>query len=631
VDCHEDWEAVSGERQNGWTLVHLSRLLDTQDGEDRPLVETGHGERIIVAYSTVADFAVHHTRRAATSIWAFRSDDNRHDPLTALRADSNILQVEVRATPSDRLSRPYFIQTLYQSGGSFIRGGHDHLAGERCSEEPYRYCCMNPRDASSNRRLQAGSSCQICGSTDILPDAIAGYTCCIDQACTRTIETEEASANEGGCIAAGGAFFHPFTCQNLQNYVQEPECPDWIQGFYGVCCDDDSHYLSSCPACMDGVPIPAARDSYLDICFSVNDLFPDISAANGEEWHIVGFEGIIDSIPPHDTSGNVHHMTLDAFSDDSCSESLYGGEGSAPTIFAWVKGTESFAMPDEAGFTISAPYTSAPPEVDHTRIMSVALNIHYDNRYLDRNHGLDNSGIRLFVSRTKRRHNAGVLQLADPTVALSGVDVPGGGVGLGKLESTCPGACTNYFQEPINVFYHFQHMHGHGIAMYNDFFRGGSRYSTAGAIDWYDYTFEHASTEMLTVRPGDEIKTTCYFDRRQRREGNVGFSATPPGGVRFGLEASDEMCISWLNYYPEQQHSVCSINSECHELMSPTEMYSLDSITQEDLGSCRTWPQSSCNPQGPGGGDATSYAASVSSGTWKAVYLAIGVGALALP
>uniref|UniRef100_A0A7S4PT95 DOMON domain-containing protein n=1 Tax=Alexandrium monilatum TaxID=311494 RepID=A0A7S4PT95_9DINO len=603
VDCSQDWEAVSGSKASGWTQVRLRRLLDTQDGEDRPLVESGHGERIVVAYSNNAVFSAWHTERAAVGVWAFRASNGARDPLESLRADPNILQVEVRASPSDPRSRPYFAQTIFEAGGYYSNFAHVHTAGQDCrNPDQYRYCCINHRPnetAPPQQSSSAGVQCPVCGSGSLRSNTTAGYNCYKSD--NSLIETDAARNSERGCMSAGGAHYAPWTCGDLQTWTGNPAsgvCEGWVARFSRVCCAGVDHYLAQCPSCIEGIPIPASPDSYVDVCFSVNELFPGISAAPGDEWHIVGFEGMIDSISPYDTSDNVHHMTLDAYADDKCERGIYGRSGAAPTIYAWVKGTDPFAMPAEAGFTMSAPFASEPAPVSHTRIMSVALNLHYDNRNMDNSGALDNSGIRLFVSRTKRQHNAGVVQLLDPTVGLNSRPITAGQEGIGKLDVYCPGQCTATWTSPINVFYHFNHMHGAGVAMYNNFFRNNSRYSQAARIDWYDYTFEHASLEKLVIQPGDEIRSTCWFNTLKRREGGYGFRSVAPNSVAFGLKATDEMCISWLNYYPEQTNAVCGINSDCHRLMESNgvpreQLASQTAGSPQELAALRLWPGTS--------------------------------------
>ncbi|GJP34915.1 hypothetical protein CLOM_g19393 [Closterium sp. NIES-68] len=78
--------------------------------------------------------------------------------------------------------------------------------------------------------------------------------------------------------------------------------------------------------------------------------------------------------------------------------------------------------------------------------------------------------------------------------------------------------------------------------MHTDVYRDGAKVSTVARVDYYDF----ASQQMLQVQPpqellpGDELRTKCVWDSTSRSEVTMG-----------GESSLDEMCISFLIYYPE--------------------------------------------------------------------------------
>merc|ERR1719421_2825229 len=56
----------------------------------------------------------------------------------------------------------------------------------------------------------------------------------------------------------------------------------------------------------------------------------------------------------------------------------------------------------------------------------------------------------------------------------------------------------------------------------------------------YDYT---TGTPSMVLEPGDNLRTTCWYNN----DGRSG----PIASHRFGLASNDEMCITFVAYYPK--------------------------------------------------------------------------------
>ena len=94
--------------------------------------------------------------------------------------------------------------------------------------------------------------------------------------------------------------------------------------------------------------------------------------------------------------------------------------------------------------------------------------------------------------------------------------------------------------DEVTVFREMLHMHATGVRMTNEQIRNGEVIHT-GIVDVYDFDQSGGVSPVqrpFTVQKGDTFRTTCYY--RDNDE----------GGVEFGTASADEMCISYLAYYP---------------------------------------------------------------------------------
>jgi hypothetical protein len=130
------------------------------------------------------------------------------------------------------------------------------------------------------------------------------------------------------------------------------------------------------------------------------------------------------------------------------------------------------------------------------------------------------------------------MQVGDPFVFLEGAQV---GDGLSEHVFECPGSCSQLaLDEPVTILRESLHMHASGASMYNHLYRDGNLMHTSSAqfFDFEQQGSQQALQQPYEVLPGDSFKVECWY-----RNGNA-------QNRTFGLGSSNEMCISFLFYYP---------------------------------------------------------------------------------
>ena len=105
---------------------------------------------------------------------------------------------------------------------------------------------------------------------------------------------------------------------------------------------------------------------------------------------------------------------------------------------------------------------------------------------------------------------------------------------------------------PLNVLYLQLHMHQSGIAMETVQYDKDGVYKATHRYDYYDFNRQDAVSSTMynyvtgapsiTIEPGDHMHTTCWYNN----DGRAGAVASH----RFGLASNDEMCITFIGYYP---------------------------------------------------------------------------------
>lgn len=271
--------------------------------------------------------------------------------------------------------------------------------------------------------------------------------------------------------------------------------------------------------------VPSDKDTtYVNFCLSYDELVKQGRlTGTDEKKHIVGVEAFIDE----SSSRHVHHFLLYG--------STYPGgfecEDAPDTelLFIWGPGSQPFQPPPQVGIPLGGP----------GGYLSFSMEVHYDNSEF-RAGIVDNSGVRLYYTSDTRQYDQGVFSLGDPSVDASPqvLSVTGG---LTQHSFFCQSDCTQtYFKEEVTVYREVLHMHENGKTMQNQQIRNGE-IVRKGAVQYYDFEQQggfEVIQEPFQVLPGDAFNVVCGFDADV--------------GERWGLASSEEMCITFLFYYPRQ-------------------------------------------------------------------------------
>ncbi|XP_042611792.1 DBH-like monooxygenase protein 1 homolog isoform X1 [Cyprinus carpio] len=287
------------------------------------------------------------------------------------------------------------------------------------------------------------------------------------------------------------------------------------------------------------VPVPHKDTTYWCQIFK----FPELK----KKHHIIRIEPMIQK--GHENL--VHHILLyQCDSNLNKSEINRGHECYHPNmpdsfftcetvLFAWAIGGEGFTYPPHAGMSIG---TSTDP-------VYVQMEIHFDNPSLQRGI-VDSSGLRLYYSPSLRRYDAGVIETG-VWVSLYHMLPPG------MQDYITEGHCTQEcLQESldsemasgIHVFAVLLHAHLAGRAIKARHFRQQVELQPLASDDQFDFNFQEFQplSQERIILPGDSLITECRYNTKGRMNMTWG-----------GLSTRDEMCLSYLLYYPRVNLARC--------------------------------------------------------------------------
>ncbi|XP_031437893.1 DBH-like monooxygenase protein 1 homolog [Clupea harengus] len=289
----------------------------------------------------------------------------------------------------------------------------------------------------------------------------------------------------------------------------------------------------------DHVPVPSKDTTYWCRIFKI----PEVQ----KKHHIIRIEPLIQR--GHENL--VHHILLyqcDSSLDET--DLKRGHECFHPNmpdsfitcetvVFAWAIGGEGFSYPSHVGLSIG---TSIDP-------VYVLMEVHYDNPTLQQGL-LDSSGLRLFYTPKLRQYDAGVIETG-VWVSLYHMLPPG------MQDYVSEGHCTREcLQESlehempsgVQVFAVLLHAHLAGRAIRTRHFRDHEELKPLAYDDEFDFNFQEflpLSKERLLL-PGDNLITECKYNTKGRVNMTWG-----------GLSTRDEMCLSYLLYYPRINLARC--------------------------------------------------------------------------
>eukprot|EP00282_Hemiselmis_andersenii_P000493 CAMPEP_0114162022 /NCGR_PEP_ID=MMETSP0043_2-20121206/29274_1 /TAXON_ID=464988 /ORGANISM="Hemiselmis andersenii, Strain CCMP644" /LENGTH=532 /DNA_ID=CAMNT_0001258311 /DNA_START=238 /DNA_END=1836 /DNA_ORIENTATION=+ len=268
--------------------------------------------------------------------------------------------------------------------------------------------------------------------------------------------------------------------------------------------------------------LPAQKTDYKYFTYPLATALGVSNASAASAVHMVAAEAVV-------TSGNaayVHHFVLEA-----CTGSACDNNGQCDKLWAWAPGAPDFVLPAAAGIRLlGAGYNC------------LRIQTHYDNPALSSTI-TDDSGIRIYATKAGaalRGQDAGMVVMGDELV-VEGLTLPAG-YSSTEFQS---GTCTSLFADSeVTVFAELLHMHAHGKAMLAQVERGGQVVRSA-RVDYYDFDaagiFTNPSVGAgFKLQKGDVYRVKCFYDTQQQTN------------IVFGLGSEDEMCMSFLSYYPKQ-------------------------------------------------------------------------------
>ncbi|CAL8103886.1 unnamed protein product [Calicophoron daubneyi] len=258
--------------------------------------------------------------------------------------------------------------------------------------------------------------------------------------------------------------------------------------------------------------------------------------------HIIRFEPILES----EMGLLVHHMEVFA-----CTGSKhvrhYEGLCNSETkpdgliqcrrvIAAWAVGATGLTFPKEAGIPIGG--------VDGHEY--AVIEIHYDNPRGAADH-IDSSGFRIYVTANLRPHDAGVIELG--TLYSDRSAIPPEAHNF-VISGYCDSQCTDVAlpEEGITVFASQLHTHSVGQKVVTYHMRGAKRLSDLNRDDHFCHRWQEIRLlkEPIQVRRGDSLITKCTYDTSNKNR-----------VVFHGLGSSEEMCLSYIFYYPKSDLELC--------------------------------------------------------------------------
>ncbi len=196
----------------------------------------------------------------------------------------------------------------------------------------------------------------------------------------------------------------------------------------------------------------------------------------------------------------------------------------AQFVAGWAPGGDNAIMPDDVGLEIARPDEWLILQVHYNNVASLA-------------DAFDESGVAMCVTETPRPNLAGVLWLGQVLISIppGQTDYP--------VTGTCTSQETSSWGAPFHVMSSSPHMHELGRGFRTDIHRSSG--GTEVLVNEPNFSFQnqrdYPNDPVITIQPGDELVSTCYFD-------NPGSST-----VYFGEGTSDEMCFNFVVGYPIDQ------------------------------------------------------------------------------
>lgn len=260
-----------------------------------------------------------------------------------------------------------------------------------------------------------------------------------------------------------------------------------------------------------------------------------------KKYHVIQYEILVQK----ENRRFIHHLLAYECDDGFDGTPYIGGKecGSAglpsavsskcmtKMFVAWgIGGQYNYSFPIEAGYSVHPK-----------KKKFVLIEIHYDNPTIE-NGRFDSSGIRFYATPTLRKYDLGLL-----TFGVNGnqksIQIPAQTDEL-KIKEICYPQCIDRFipNEGVYVISGFLHAHLAGRSMRTSLVRNGKIIKHLIDSPTYDFNYQYANDiEPTKLMKGDALITECTYSTMDRTQFTT-----------FGFSTNDEMCYSFLYYYPEQ-------------------------------------------------------------------------------
>eukprot|EP00755_Sulcionema_specki_P014380 Sspe_Gene.56490::Locus_31084_Transcript_1_1_Confidence_1.000_Length_3036::g.56490::m.56490/K00503/DBH; dopamine beta-monooxygenase len=285
--------------------------------------------------------------------------------------------------------------------------------------------------------------------------------------------------------------------------------------------------LFDIPLRMPDVEVSAQKNSYVCMTYDLQELTGrDFTQT---EYHVVEFAPILAG------TGLVHHIML-----TTCMQStpMYraprpecpGMDLMCPSVMAlWAVGGKPLTLPEAAGLQIGR---------EHGKLLWVQ--IHYYNPS-----GVagvrDSSGLRLRVTPHLRRENAGMLLLG-LNLSPSYPPIPPG-VTSHLVRNRCAGCLGLAFdRDEVTVIGAMYHAHLQATKAVTYVLRNGTNLGPLHDMKRYDYNHQaFLPPRIPTIARDDMLETVCEYNTMGKDDDTY-----------FGETTNEEMCFSFILYYPRQ-------------------------------------------------------------------------------
>ncbi|XP_021953168.2 DBH-like monooxygenase protein 1 [Folsomia candida] len=205
-------------------------------------------------------------------------------------------------------------------------------------------------------------------------------------------------------------------------------------------------------------------------------------------------------------------------------------------LFVWAKGGKMMTFPKNVGY----PIGNSPAEY-------YMIQMHFDNPSTLTGVAV-RSGVTVYFTNETKEQDAGLLAVLHTTSPI--ISVPPNAEDY-VVVGHCGPSCTSWGiaeVDGVTIFNIGFHSHISGRKFKLRHFRGNQELPWIDYDDHYDFDFQTSHPiKPVKLMPGDQLTTECTYNTKWN-EGKV---------VVGGQSTRNEMCITYIWYYPKQEMDMC--------------------------------------------------------------------------